>query len=96
VVKEGDDLNILCQANGFPLPNITWFDVNKNIKSRGVGHASLSIHNITRGQSGTYQCQARNNPNELPVTCTENIVNVQCKTIHFRKTMGRPAGYSVG
>jgi hypothetical protein len=49
---------------------MTWIKVlgaKKIIISQGVENVTLSILNITRHQSGMYECQATNNPNAAAI-----------------------------
>ena len=81
IVIEGRDLNINCSAAGIPTPNITWVLLKgkkRDIKTQGKGYAELFIQNTTRQQSGTYRCEATNNPNEYPVE-NETEVTISCK-----------------
>jgi hypothetical protein len=80
-VNENQDIGIVCSADGYPAPNITWFQLlytSKVVLQQGVGSASLDITDIKRNQSGLYECQAVNNKDENPVT-TRTDVTVNCK-----------------
>jgi hypothetical protein len=77
-IAEGHDLSITCTAIGTPTPNITWVHNNRDIKSTITGSATLRIPNIRRDQNGTYECQAKNNPNENSITA-QTVVTVYCK-----------------
>jgi hypothetical protein len=84
-IPEGKELSIDCSAIGHPSPNITWLQVQgvtKVIRNKGRGSASLSIPDIKRNQSGTYECQATNNPNERPAIEKTTVI-VMCK--HAKK-----------
>ena len=34
-VEEGEDLRLVCTANGVPFPNITWFFNNTEVRGQG-------------------------------------------------------------
>jgi hypothetical protein len=83
IIQEGSKLNIPCSASGSPMPNVTWVKVLGNTKvvmGEGLANATLKIKDINRNQSGMYECQATNIPNEVPVTTKiEVIVLAICK-----------------
>ncbi|XP_068733321.1 hemicentin-1-like [Montipora capricornis] len=56
-LTEGENLNLSCQASGYPLPFVLW------IKDGGGPHTNsnnLVLTNIQRNQSGEYRCNASN------------------------------------
>lgn len=65
VVKEGSTVQLICNATGMPLPEITWFRksvYNPIEKKDALGSPGeiLVIHNITRYCDGIYECVASN------------------------------------
>ncbi|XP_068685501.1 hemicentin-1-like [Montipora foliosa] len=59
-LTEGENLNLSCQASGYPLPFVLW------IKDGGGQHTNsnnLVLTNIQRNQSGEYRCNASNSCN---------------------------------
>lgn len=92
-VIEGSSLSIQCSATANPMPNVTWVRIMERptFISAGVGEAFLRFNNITIQQGGTYECQATNNPNELPVT-VEIEISVKCN--YFRGKQCSWAGFS--
>jgi hypothetical protein len=80
-INEEQDLQITCSAIGPPTPNVTWVRITNGhvaTKSQGSGSAVLNINNIKRHESGTYECQARNNPNEGSTSTQTNVI-VNCE-----------------
>ncbi|XP_031555946.1 opioid-binding protein/cell adhesion molecule-like [Actinia tenebrosa] len=80
-VNESEGLFISCSAVGIPEPNVTWLrlrDGGKFRKNQGVGHVTINLSNITRNDSGIYNCCATNNPKENP-TCRSTTISVQYK-----------------
>ena len=62
IVKEGENVTLLCKASGRPTPTVTWV--------RALGHlpkgktavldGKLTIQNVAKADSGTYACSAKN------------------------------------
>ena len=77
--KEGDDVEVYCDATGKPDPTIIWRKVQGDSYNPTEGNL-LNITNITRAQAGEYNCTANN-------TCGGNFevidIDVQCKDISF-------------
>eukprot|EP00094_Tigriopus_californicus_P008856 TCALIF_08537-PA protein Name:"Similar to Hmcn2 Hemicentin-2 (Mus musculus)" AED:0.16 eAED:0.19 QI:0/-1/0/1/-1/1/1/0/1771 len=63
---EDSNATIACQANGLPIPNITWTKDGKNILGPSAERfvmstlGDLSIRSVRLEDQGTYVCQARN------------------------------------
>ena len=76
---EGSNLQLLCEATGKPLPNITWTRVLEDDSNSEVLHQgpTLDFPNMNRNASGTYRCTADNRFGN-PVS-HEVKVNVTCK-----------------
>lgn len=56
ILEEGDTLQIVCEADGYPFPNITW-SKNNNIFSRKDVHYFKAL---SCGDSGYYTCTVTN------------------------------------
>ena len=57
VVKEGQNVTLVCHGFGLPAPSITWCDARNNvIKDENIWH----LHNINRNMAGQYSCKASN------------------------------------
>ncbi|XP_028516697.1 hemicentin-2 isoform X2 [Exaiptasia diaphana] len=78
---ESSFFSLTCAAVGTPTPNVTWIQVITGVTiSKGQGTAVLLLPNINRSQSGEYECQAVNNPNEAPVIA-KTMITVYYKPI---------------
>lgn len=70
IVKEGDNIEVSCDADGFPKPNISWRREDNSIMPAGgnsLRGATLHIRNANRLDRGGYYCIADNGigkPNE--------------------------------
>ncbi|XP_020912639.1 neogenin isoform X1 [Exaiptasia diaphana] len=87
ITIEHMDLNMNCSAVGQPTPNVTWLHVQQFSKVpiiRGIGTAVLSLTNIQRNQSGTYECHASNNPNEKLVRARTLLI------VNYKPTILKP------
>ncbi|KAM8927707.1 cell surface glycoprotein MUC18 [Pelodytes ibericus] len=55
-VKEGDTVELRCEGDGNPQPEINYFKTDNDGTSLGTG-SSLILKNVQRGDSGGYKCQ---------------------------------------
>lgn len=58
----GDNVTLLCSADGIPKPNITWSKLNSmsELPSGAVAdEGRLQLFSVRSEDSGTYRCQAR-------------------------------------
>ena len=74
VVKEGQDVDLVCNGSGLPLPNISWVNVSNVVIGNG---RNLSLHNISRTVAGQYICTARNSCGN---DSTKVDILVQCES----------------
>ncbi|XP_031550978.1 neuronal growth regulator 1-like, partial [Actinia tenebrosa] len=58
------------------MPNVTWQKVQGDVINQSVGNVTIDITNITRYESGEYECCAINNLNKPPF-CKSILVTVQ-------------------
>ena len=91
-VREGTNLQLICEATGKPKPNITWTKVLENGSKTGVPHqeAFLNLTNINRNDSGLFDCTAYNgfgNPDSqavnVDVTCKYTVYIIMLHIMHF-------------
>ncbi|XP_063812847.1 limbic system-associated membrane protein isoform X2 [Pseudophryne corroboree] len=59
-VNEGNNVTLMCIANGRPDPIITWRHLNPTARDFEGEEEFLDILGITREQSGKYECKAAN------------------------------------
>ena len=64
IVTLGDNLSLMCRADGFPSPRLKWYHRNKllgNTSRLTIGaNGSLVLKRIDRDDAGTYECRAEN------------------------------------
>ena len=72
-VLEADNVTFHCNANGNPVPKISWIKDGKAVASGDT----LSIINTKRNQSGKYWCLAENGLNMTANASAD--LDVQCK-----------------
>ena len=73
-------MNITCQAEGNPVPEIVWKNAGTGdiISTSGL----LSLPNISKHQAGAYLCQARNSAGAS--RDIQAVIEVQCEYKHTR------------
>ena len=81
---EGDNVTLSCNADGNPKPTISWTrnrsPVTKSDNSRisfSEDKKQLTITNVSRTDSGEYQCVANNSLGNA--TSDAALLDVQCK-----------------
>ncbi|XP_070621036.1 basal cell adhesion molecule isoform X2 [Erythrolamprus reginae] len=59
VIKEGDDVELRCQGDGFPPPEYSFFKVlsPENMDLSTSSDGVLQLPQVTKADSGTYRCQ---------------------------------------
>lgn len=63
LVKEGDNVTLVCEADGNPPPVFSFFKKNLNewqelSSLADPGSGVLNLHDVNRSSSGTYRCQS--------------------------------------
>ena len=61
-VEEGQNVSLQCKATGLPAPRVTWRKAFSKlpVKRSSIVNGNLSIRSITKADSGTYACSAKN------------------------------------
>ena len=63
LTSNGSSVNLTCEADGFPMPNVSW---DRNTNDKAVANDSvLTIATVTFGQEGVYRCSASVNINGM-------------------------------
>jgi len=76
-VTEGDNVTMNCNATGNPVPNTAWIKGGEVVSYNKM----LVIANVSRSESGSYQCLAWNGiGNSGSKSCT---IAVQCKLPYY-------------
>ncbi len=57
MIFNGNNLDLLCTANGIPEPSIMWYFNKTETKTKGT---ELRINNAILSDSGEYVCDAKN------------------------------------
>ena len=93
---EGSNVTLPCTADGYPIPHVTWIAPNGTVLQNRTRDTNLTLQNVSRHSSGTYQCNATN---ELGSDSATVKLDVLCKcfcsflgfrrngSIHFRKSI---------
>ncbi|XP_034974041.1 sialic acid-binding Ig-like lectin 16 isoform X2 [Zootoca vivipara] len=86
VVREGATVSLLCEAQGKPIPSVTWMKNNKTLNNHMQGSKeSLQLSNITSEDAGMYQCQAENPHGSIRKNLSV-IVQYRPRTMTFNVT----------
>ncbi|XP_029846026.3 peroxidasin homolog [Ixodes scapularis] len=65
-VLEGDNVEFICHAGGFPAPQLSWYKDGQRLKADGVhvknlhGGKVIKLYNVRRQEQGVYTCHAQN------------------------------------
>ena len=73
---EGSTAVLVCKAEGYPTPHVTWISPNGTVLQNRTTDTNLIFTNVSRHSSGTYRCNASNELGSHSVTT--NLV-VWCK-----------------
>ena len=74
-VIEGNPLLLLCEAEGFPVPIITWTK-NGKLQTESENRTKFIVHDTRKEDAGEYKCEASNSAGRASYKST---VKVTCK-----------------
>ena len=77
-VTAGDDLNMVCEASGNPVPRVSW---RRYETGRHMDGERVVLRNISRVDSGLYVCTADNGVTEPVERVTKIVVRRKCPMI---------------
>ena len=73
---EGSTVILVCTAEGNPTPHVAWIAPNGTVLQNRTTDTNLTLPNVSRHSSGTYQCKATN---ELGFDSATVNLDVWCK-----------------
>ncbi|XP_031568095.1 immunoglobulin superfamily member 10-like [Actinia tenebrosa] len=79
---EGARVSLYCNASGNPIPNIAW-EATGNTMTSGQGNATLKLANISKADTGEYNCTAKN---ILGMTSKKTRLTVQYRPVETTLT----------
>ncbi|XP_015429049.1 PREDICTED: opioid-binding protein/cell adhesion molecule homolog [Dufourea novaeangliae] len=74
-VNAGETLNIGCETTIRPAPEIKWYHETVRIRNDETPSSHLTIHNVTRHDSGHYHCLAEDGSQKPPLEVIAVVVN---------------------
>ena len=85
VINEGDNINFICEATGYPTPTVIWSRANGDRVSMsgdsttesGDVIANLIMINASETDTGVYTCTANNSHG-----IDQKNISVICKYVH--------------
>ena len=76
---EGNPLFLVCEAQGFPIPLVTWTKDGKLLQSR-TNETYFVIHDATKKDGGNYKCDASNSAGTASYTVKVTITGKYNRT----------------
>ena len=77
---EGSHVTLPCTTKGYPTPHVAWIAPNGTVLQNRTTDTNLTLPNVSRHSSGTYQCVAAN---ELGSDSATVKLDVWCKFLIF-------------
>ena len=78
--EEGSTAVLPCTAEGSPTPHVAWIAPNGTVLQNRTTDTNLTLPNVSRHRSGTYQCNATN---KLGSDSAAVKLDVLCKCFSF-------------
>ena len=69
---EGNPLFLVCEAEGFPVPLVTWTKDGKLLQN-STSETDFVIHDATKKDQGHYKCDASNSAGTASYTVTVEV-----------------------
>ncbi len=87
-VVEGNVLYLFCEAQGFPIPRVTWRKDGKLLQS-SINDTDFIIHEARDTDAGNYECKATNSVGTVKYTVEVTIkgeVTISKFTVYIQLT----------
>ena len=81
-VEEGEDKSLHCDANGDPIPLVTW-KKDGQILQQSNTTTSIFITNIELRDAGTYVCTAENRAGSVSQSILLRVTRCKCYLVPF-------------
>ena len=71
-VVEGNVLYLVCEAEGFPSPNVTW-KKNGKVLQENINKTDFIVDDTSENNAGKYECEASNSVGTVSYTVEVTI-----------------------
>ena len=84
-VEEGEDVYLHCDADGDPIPMVTWTKDGQILQQNNIttGSTSYLIENIELRNAGSYVCTAKNRAGSVSQSILVNVVRSKYYLSHL-------------
>ena len=83
---EGSTVILVCTAEGYPTPHVAWIAPNGTVLQNRTTDTNLTLPNVSRHSSGTYQCNATNKLGSDSATVNLDVwCKCFCSFLGFRR-----------
>lgn len=80
IVVDGNVLYLVCEAEGFPAPSVTWKKNNKVLQTN-INKTNFIIDDTSEKDAGKYECEASNSVGTVSYTVEVTIKGKETRTI---------------
>ena len=85
-VVKGSHVTLPCTADGNPTPHVVWIAPNGTVLQNRTTDTNLTLPNVSRHSSGTYQCNATNKLGSDSATVNLDVwCKCFCSFLGFRR-----------